>query len=181
MSRIQLLASPKIQSWWTESSNDPQRQDKLRKATEIGLEIVNGSKAVIDADKLDLYDAIEKLLNSGIISWWAESNNDPERQEKLRRATEIGLEVIDGSKLAIEASELELYHAFKKLIKSDVVGVKVETNVPKPEPEPVQPAPAAVIIQHAQPVEPQSEPLKGKPQPNLGKLSGLRRSVLESE
>ncbi|MFD0590997.1 hypothetical protein ACFQZE_23665 [Paenibacillus sp. GCM10027627] len=51
-----------------ESQKDPKRQEKLRSATEIGLEIISGSKVAIDADKMELYDAIEKLIKSGLIT-----------------------------------------------------------------------------------------------------------------
>jgi hypothetical protein len=68
LTRIQLLANENILEWWNNHANDSQRQDKLRKATEIGLEILQGKKIVVDPEKKKVYDALETLIESGLIT-----------------------------------------------------------------------------------------------------------------
>ncbi|MFC5401774.1 hypothetical protein [Cohnella soli] len=68
MARIQLLANPEIEKWWQDHEADGKRQEKLRQATEIGLSVLTGKKIAIDADRAKLYQALETLISSGLIS-----------------------------------------------------------------------------------------------------------------
>lgn len=68
MERIQVLANDTIYRWWTDNQKDSKRQEKLRTAIEDGLDVLNGSKVIVDANKAKLYDAIEVLIESGLIT-----------------------------------------------------------------------------------------------------------------
>ncbi|MGG3278937.1 hypothetical protein [Paenibacillus solani] len=68
MKRIQLLANDAIVKWWDDKAKDPKRQEKLRDATEIGLQIQEGKLITIDPEKKKLYDAIETLIESGLLN-----------------------------------------------------------------------------------------------------------------
>ncbi|MFD2328848.1 hypothetical protein ACFSR7_06250 [Cohnella sp. GCM10020058] len=66
MARIQLLASDKILHWWQQNEKNKHRQEKLREATEAGIQIIEGQKVAVDSEKVRIYEALEVLINSGV-------------------------------------------------------------------------------------------------------------------
>ncbi|WP_153945036.1 hypothetical protein, partial [Acinetobacter baumannii] len=66
--RIQLLPDPEIEKWWSDHAKDLKRQEKLRDAVKIGLQVIEGKKGIVSPEKQQLYEAIETLLRQGIIA-----------------------------------------------------------------------------------------------------------------
>ncbi|GEN35940.1 hypothetical protein [Aneurinibacillus danicus] len=67
ITRISLLADEDIKKWWEDYADHNHRQEKLREAVKIGIEVLEGKKGIVSTEKQELYDAIETLLRQGII------------------------------------------------------------------------------------------------------------------
>lgn len=65
--RIQLLADDRIAEWWAETKDQRDRQDMIRQAINIGLDVLQGKVGVFDPGKVETYKAIETLLRNGVI------------------------------------------------------------------------------------------------------------------
>ncbi|MED0704809.1 hypothetical protein P4S91_26175 [Aneurinibacillus aneurinilyticus] len=97
--RIQLLPDPEIEKWWTDHAKDLKRQEKLRDAVKIGLQVIEGEKGIVSTEKQQLYEAIETLLRQGIIA--QEPKKEPE-QPKEEEPQKVDINLLRRSRSSIK-------------------------------------------------------------------------------
>lgn len=64
---INLLADDEIAKWWDDPDNKSDRQERLRQAVKIGLAVLSGKLATVDAKDKEMTEALQKLIQSGLV------------------------------------------------------------------------------------------------------------------
>lgn len=102
--KISLLPDPEIKQWWDDHATDQKRQEKLRDAVKIGLEIIEGKKGIVSVEKQQLYEAIETLLRQGIITPESKSAPVPEKPPEKKEKPKADVSLLRRGRGAIKSN-----------------------------------------------------------------------------